>query len=198
MGAPGVFIGAMRQRVPVKDRSSASLGTKRCRPVLSAKGRAARSILTGSVGWRPPIIMSNDSRQRGQFAVVHVRRSAPGLAQARGLERVLHRRDVREETSASLIVVRQTDVMEAVVGEKPSAVARGAPCFGVEQREAAFGSIWNRCFIPRRSTRRRAQRQNDRAFIGCDRVGDQFRRDCLVWKCRRETGTRIRLFRTGC
>src|SRR5262249_19292650 len=69
------------------------------------------------------VVVLHDGIEGRHRAVVHVGGAQPDLAQAGRLERVLHLDDGRQELAAADIRVGEADVVEAVVGEVPPAMA---------------------------------------------------------------------------
>ena len=71
---------------------------------------------------------------------MHVGRAVCGIAQGRRLERMLQCGRVRKTSTAPDIVVStDTDVVKRIIGEIPTAMARGAFAFAGEKRKTALG-----------------------------------------------------------
>src|SRR5262245_55984012 len=73
--------------------------------------------------------------QRRERAIVHVRGGAADLAQPRRLESVLCRLQP-QHGSAATVLIRQTDIVERVVGESKAAVAVHASRLAGEQSKS--------------------------------------------------------------
>ncbi len=82
--------------------------------------------------------MPNDIGQGGNRGIVHVRRTQRHRSQRRRLESKAQR-GILDLAAAALIGRRGADIVELVIGESPTAVARGAAGLAGEKRESTLG-----------------------------------------------------------
>src|SRR5260370_6054577 len=155
--------------------------------LLFLRGQAERldQLGTARASDAALVVMLDHGFESCDRAVVHVRAAPRDLAQSRRLERVFHLRDRRQELAAADVLAREADIVEAVVGEIPSAVALVAGGLGVEERKAALGVVRNGALVVLDPGVERRARRNHGPLIGRDRLGDRvgmhpFRRErCL-------------------
>src|ERR1700730_11421080 len=142
--------------------------------VLLPFRQAERPNLIGSARTTDPtaVVVVQDRLQGRHGTVMHVRSSVGNLAQSWRLEGVLHFDDSWKELAAPAVFVRKAGVMEAVVGEVPSAMAVGAGCFFVEQLKSALCRVGDRFLIALDPSVEGSGSGYHRAFVSRNRPGD--------------------------
>src|SRR5262245_64891468 len=115
--------------------------------------------------------MLYDRLKRRRRAVVHVGPAAGDLPQPRRLEGMLHLDDAGEELAAADVLARQADIVEAVVGEIPAAVAGRAFALGVEGEEATLGIFGDGLLVALDPLVERGAAGDHGAFVGRNRLG---------------------------
>src|SRR3954453_6990526 len=94
---------------------------------------------------------------------------------------MLHRLQ-RQELAPADIVVRQTDVVEAVIGQVPAGMAGRAVALCVEELETALGGFADRLLVASDPAVERSGGGNDGALEGGDRLGHVRQRDAFARK----------------